>query len=141
MQNITELSPGVWKLAVSLDPDELQRYRKDIGCADALVGIKVKHGGQAFYLRGGKELVFDSVRWLGHSRGVVFDTESVTLRDTRVDRDPDRVNVEALATNGGDEDAEHELQVRGLQVQRRARRDAGTVDECRRRAGGGRGVC
>ena len=101
MQNITELPLGVWKLAVSIDLDELQRYRKDIGCADALVGIKVKHGGQAFYLRGGKELVFDSVRWLGHSRGVVFDTESVTLRDTRVDRDPDRVNVEALATNGG----------------------------------------
>jgi hypothetical protein len=99
--NITAESPGVWKLAVKMNPAELQRYRRDIGDVDALVGIKIKHGGQAFYLKNGKDLRFDSVRWLGHSRGIVGDTDRVTLRNTRVDRDPDRVGVEALSTNGG----------------------------------------
>jgi hypothetical protein len=35
-----------------------------------LVGIKSKHGGQAYWLMGGSDIVFESVRWTQKTRGV-----------------------------------------------------------------------
>lgn len=100
--NITSTAQGVYKLLVSLRSlPELQRYRKDIGNPSALVGVKIKHGGQSFYLRNAAGISFEDVRWLGHSRGIMSDCKDVVLRNTRVDRGPGRSDIEALATNGG----------------------------------------
>ena len=77
---------------------EADAYRAAIGNSSIIVGIKVKHGGQAFAIRGGDDLVFTRVRWLGHSRGIIADVNNVAFRNTRVDR---WAGGAALATPGG----------------------------------------
>ena len=67
-------------------PGEMARYRADIGRDDAIVGVKIKHGGQAFNLRHAEDVTFEGVRWLGHSRGICQDCSDVVLRHTRVER-------------------------------------------------------
>lgn len=65
------------------------------------MGVKIKHGGQAFNLRNGHDISFESVRWFGHSRGILQDCTDVVLKHTRVERDPSLTNVQAMATPGG----------------------------------------
>ena len=95
----------MWKLQVESwekgDGQEIKRYKADIGNARAIVGVKIKHGGQAFQLYHCDDVTFESVRWLGHSRGILQDCNNVVLRHTRVERDPTKSNSEALATAGG----------------------------------------
>lgn len=99
---IREVGPSVWSFQVSRWPDgEMARYSADIGLSNALVGIKIKHGGQAYNIRGGKDLAFISVRWLGHSRGILFDCSDVVLRHTRVERVPQISLAMAMSTPGG----------------------------------------
>ena len=79
-------SPRQVKLKVAWGtPGEQQRYAKAAGDAGTVVGVKVKHGGQTFYLSGGDDVAFLRVRWLDHSRGIVKDSPNVLLRDTRVE--------------------------------------------------------
>ena len=107
--NITSPSPDVWHLELarggrntfSNDPAEFQRYRKDLENPDAVLGVKVKHGGQAFRILNGHDILWESVRWLGHSRGVMQNCEDVALRNTLVEHEPSREHTEALATPGG----------------------------------------
>ena len=95
-------SGGVWTLKVGKWPDgELERYRQDIHNPDALVGVKIKHGGQSFDIRNCDDISFDRVRWIGHSRGILFNCNNVALRHTAVDREPSRADAQALATPGG----------------------------------------
>jgi len=63
-----------------------------------VVGVKIKHGGQSYNIRHGHAITFDSVRWLGHSRGILFNCTDVVLQHTRVDRHGDG---QALSTPGG----------------------------------------
>jgi hypothetical protein len=100
--NMKEVSPGVWNLQVTMwPPGELDRYAADIGRQDAIVAIKIKHGGQAFNIRNGEDLSFEDVRWLGHCRGVMYNCSDVLLRNTRIDRDPSVPATQAMATPGG----------------------------------------
>ena len=41
-----------------------------------IVGIKSKHGGQAFFFDGGDAISFQNVRWTEHSRGVRYISTS-----------------------------------------------------------------
>ena len=45
--------------------------------------------------------MWDSVRWLGHSRGIMQGCQDVVLRNTRVEHEPSRARTEAMATPGG----------------------------------------
>lgn len=107
--NITSPSAGVWHLELALggrhmftnNRAEFQRYKKDLQNPNALLGIKVKHGGQTFRIFNGRDILFESVRWLDHARGVIKDCEDVALRHTRVEHEPSREHTEALATPGG----------------------------------------
>ena len=101
---ITSPSPGVWRLAVTnwdYATGEMQRYRNDMSNPAAVVGVKVKHGGQSFYLQRCQNITFESVRWLGHSRGILRQCDDVVLKHTRVERNPWIAAEEALSTPGG----------------------------------------
>ena len=80
---------------------EMQRYRNDMSNPAAVVGVKVKHGGQSFYLQRCQNITFESVRWLGHSRGILRKCDDVVLKHTRVERNPWIAAEEALSTPGG----------------------------------------
>lgn len=102
--NITSPSPGVWRLAITnfaYATGEMHRYQEDIRNPKAVVGVKVKHGGQSFYLQRCENITFDSVRWLGHSRGILRQCDDVVLRNTRVEHSPWLTATEALSTPGG----------------------------------------
>lgn len=68
-----------------------------------LIGIKSKHGGQAYWLYGGSDFVFEDVKWTQESRGV-FRGGFDKIRITRcvVERAP-AINgqVPCLSTPGG----------------------------------------
>jgi hypothetical protein len=104
--NITRQHGTIWHLRIGSstfdrNPAELRRWRSDIGRTDALVGVKVKHGGQAFSIRNSRDIEWNSVRWLEHSRGIMQNCDDVVLRHTRVEHDPRRAATEALSTPGG----------------------------------------
>lgn len=110
--NITRLDPpgskgpGLWRLHVARWPrGELEAYRRASTSAGVFAAIKVKHGGQAFMLREGNFFRFSRVRWLGHSRGAIYDASNVVIEHTRIDRAPATAATHGvtpfLATNGG----------------------------------------
>jgi len=103
LEKLASPSGDLWKLEVvgSEWAREMHRYKADIGNSQALVGVKVKHGGQAFYLHNGDDIAFIDVRWVGHSRGIMMNVNNVVLKNTRVDRDEQNTNTVALATPGG----------------------------------------
>jgi hypothetical protein len=71
--------------------------------AGALVGVKSKHGGQAYFLYGGGDIRFERTRWLGHSRGVLRGGISNVVFDScRVERPPPVEGMPVcLSTPGG----------------------------------------
>ena len=103
--NISSPRPGVWKLHVASwspvdsDAHELARYQSDAESSTVMVGVKIKHGGQSYNIRDAHGVTFDSVRWLGHSRGILQNCDDVVLQHTRVDRSGG--DEQALATPGG----------------------------------------
>ena len=95
-------SASLWRLRIPAWPaGERARYAAAALDATQVVAVKVKHGGQAYYLRDGGPggLAFQRVRWLRHSRGVIINTSNVLFRDTRVEHDAG--GGVALATPGG----------------------------------------
>ena len=46
---------------------------------NAIVGVKIKHGGQAFAVRHCDDVMFSKVRWIGHSRGILENCNNVVL--------------------------------------------------------------
>jgi len=67
-KNAKQINGDIWELHA--DPNykrpEGPNYRKG-----AMLGIKVKHGGEAFSIQGGNDFEFDSVKWTQHTRGVL----------------------------------------------------------------------
>lgn len=102
--DVARVGPAArWRLrALGWPEGELAKYEAAITANGIYAAIKVKHGGQAFNLREGDGVRFESVRWLGHSRGVVYDTDNIAVTNTRIERGA-RVNgvIPFLATNGG----------------------------------------
>jgi hypothetical protein len=96
--DIKSVGKSLWKLNIPQWGSEQAHYKADMGVKNALVGVKIKHGGQSMYIRQCKDVAFESVRWLGHSRGILIDCDDVVLRHTRVER---LSKGDTLATPGG----------------------------------------
>ncbi len=67
-----------------------------------LLGIKSKHGGQAYQFIGGSHLSFVEVQWTHETRGVFRGVQNVTVRNSRAGPDPwlDRHFTNVLQADG-----------------------------------------
>lgn len=94
-------SPGWQRWLLTLKPNNsagVPAY-----AAGDLIAVKSKHQMNSFFLAGGDDVAFESVRWLRHSRGVARGGISNILVDSCiVERDAAiEGQVPALATPGG----------------------------------------
>jgi hypothetical protein len=68
-----------------------------------LIGIKSKHGGQAYWFASGSDFVFEDIMWTGETRGVFrggFD--HIRISDCMINRaDPINGQAPALSSPGG----------------------------------------
>eukprot|EP00039_Didymoeca_costata_P003521 m.68179 g.68179 ORF g.68179 m.68179 type:complete len:400 (-) comp11946_c0_seq4:16-1215(-) len=75
----------------------LQDYTKN-----QQVGVKYKHGGQAFNVNSGDSITFERIRWRGHSRGDLRKVNNVKFLSCVVEKhDPIDGVASFLATPGG----------------------------------------
>lgn len=101
-------SQFAWKAATPL---EGRRWQLDLTKKSAvpnyskgdLIGIKSKHGGQTYWLKGGSDFIFKSVKWTQKTRGVFrggFD--KIQILDCVTDRSaPIEGQTPCLASPGG----------------------------------------
>jgi hypothetical protein len=91
-------------------PGTANRWRLQIGAwrgtavyrPGELVGVKTKSGGQAYRFTGGRNITFDSVRWINDARGKFRDVQNVTIRNSSIVRPPPINGVQfAMSTSGG----------------------------------------
>lgn len=86
-----------WEIELK-NKNQLAGYRQG-----DLIGIKSKHGGQAYWFMGGSDFVFDSVKWTQETRGVFrggFD--KIQILNCVTDRSPPiNGQTPCLAAPGG----------------------------------------
>ncbi|MCF8379004.1 MAG: fibronectin type III domain-containing protein [Bacteroidales bacterium] len=63
--NTIQLSDRIWQFGLLKD-DKVAPYQKG-----DIIGVKLKHGGQAYYFSGGDNIAFDSCKWTWKTRGVL----------------------------------------------------------------------
>ena len=90
----------VHAIFVELDTLHVGRVLGQLAVA-LLHKVGARDGGQAFNIRNSRDIEWDSVRWLEHSRGIMQNCDDVVLRNTRVEHDSRRSATEALSTPGG----------------------------------------
>lgn len=63
--NTFQISGRIWQFGLR-NPDKIAPYQ-----AGDIIGVKLKHGGQTYWLSGGDDIAFDSCKWTWKTRGVL----------------------------------------------------------------------
>jgi len=78
-----QLSGRIWRFALK-NSTELPPY--NVG---DVIGVKLKHGGQTYWLSGGNDIAFDSCKWTRKSRGVLRGgISNIRFTNCLIDRGP-----------------------------------------------------